>query len=372
MSRGDLLTACFVGTDRPALTGVQWEVVLSQARRARLAGRLARRAVEQDWFATMPDAARHHLQGLLRVEQTRRNQTLWELDCLRRALRGAGFPIVLLKGAAYVAAALPPARGRQFGDIDLLVPRECLREVEARLLGAGWVGEKLDAYDERYYRDWMHELPPLTHVERGTALDVHHTIAPPTSRWKIDGARLLDRAREVPGEEPFFVLAPEDIVLHSAVHLMQEGDFGAGLRDLLDIDDLLDHFGRETGFWPTLAARAEALGVGVPLVQALDQRSRLFGRRPPGECRDSIERLAAPAPRRWLMRHLLAVALRPDHPQADGATTTLVRTTLYVRSHWLRMPWYRIVPHLLRKAALRTAARLRRPDRAEAGPAPGP
>ena len=38
------------------------------------------------------------------------------------------------------------------------------------------------AYDQRYYREWMHELPPLLHVRRQTALDVHHAIAPETAR----------------------------------------------------------------------------------------------------------------------------------------------------------------------------------------------
>jgi hypothetical protein len=61
--------------------------------------------------------------------------------------------------------------------------------------------------------------------------------------------------------------------------------------------------------------------------------------------------------RNRLMNWLLATALRPDHPDCDGPFTGLARWLLYVRSHWLRMPWYQIVPHLLRKGWMRLKAR---------------
>ena len=47
-------------------------------------------------------------------------------------------------------------------------------------------------------------------------------------------ATLLARARPL-GDSGFHVLAPEDMVLHSAVHLYQEGELDHGMRDLLDL-----------------------------------------------------------------------------------------------------------------------------------------
>ena len=41
----------------------------------------------------------------------------------RRALAPLGIVPILLKGAAYAAARLPNAAGRQIGDLDILVPR---------------------------------------------------------------------------------------------------------------------------------------------------------------------------------------------------------------------------------------------------------
>jgi hypothetical protein len=57
------------------------------------------------------------------------------------------------------------------------------------------------------------------------------------------------------------------------------------------------------------------------------------------------------------MNALLTDALRPDHPDCDGPSTGLSRWLLYVRSHWLRMPWYQVLPHLLHKTVMRLRAR---------------
>ena len=110
----------------------------------------------------------------------------------------------------------------------------------------------------------MHELPPLVHPERGTVVDLHHTILPPTSRLKPDPAKLWSAAQPL-GTGPLHVLAPPDMVLHSAAHLFHDGDLRLSLRDLVDIADLLGQFERsERDFWPRLVSRAAELNLGRP------------------------------------------------------------------------------------------------------------
>jgi hypothetical protein len=65
-----------------------------------------------------------------------------------------------------------------FSDVDVLVPRDRLADVEAALMLAGWASTNPSEYDQHYYRRWMHELPPLQHIRRQTVLDVHHAILP--------------------------------------------------------------------------------------------------------------------------------------------------------------------------------------------------
>lgn len=337
----------------PELSAQEWETTLGQARQARLLGRLAQHFQSQGWLATVAQQPRHYLEGALRLVDRQHHEVRWEVQCIRRALKGVATPVVMLKGAAYFVAGLPPRDGRLFSDIDIMVRRDSLPEVEGALLRSGWVSEERDPYNQRYYRQWMHEIPPLRHVQRNTVIDVHHTITPPTSRYKVDGSQLLEHLQAIDADEGIFVLKPPDMVLHSAVHLFQEGEFGHGLRDLLDLKDLLEHFASQPDFWPQLFGRATQLGLEIPLFHALFHLQRLFKFTPPPSWAGAVARLAPSAPARALMAWLLALALQPDHPSCDSRWTGLARWLLYVRSHALRMPLHLVLPHLARKAWMR-------------------
>lgn len=353
MSRDLLLDVWRAPQRQPDLGPREWETLLGQARQARLQGRLAQHFADQGWMGDVPSRQRHHLEGALKLIERQRVEVAWEADQLRKALAPLATPVVLLKGAAYLLAGLRPAAGRLFSDIDLMVAKPVLGPVETALFAAGWLGEERDAYTNLYYREWMHEIPPMKHVHRGTVVDLHHTIAPPTSRFAVDGARLLERVQPIAGQPGLYMLAPVDLVLHSATHLFQEGDFGHGLRDLLDLDDLIQEFGKRPAFWPELLARAAELRLEVPLSHGLVQLERLLGTQVPAPWVSQAAQLDRRPLRRAVMSALLSVALRPDHPSCDGALTAPARALLYVRSHHLRMPLRRVVPHLLRKAWMR-------------------
>lgn len=335
---------------RPQLSFRQWETILGQARQARLIARLARHHLDQGWMSDVPNGPRPHLEGALRLAERQQHEVRWEVDCIRRALLGVDAPVVLLKGAAYLMADLPAAKGRLFADIDLMVPREMIGLVESALLGAGWISDERDPYNQRYYREWMHEIPPLRHVHRNTVIDLHHTITPPTSRFNVDGDKLLAQLALLPACPGFYTLAPTDMVLHSAVHLFQEGEFGHGLRDLLDLNSLLLHFGQVTGYWEALLDRSDELGLQIPLFHALFHIQRLLGTRVAEPLLNRVQKLGPSPVPRMLMAWALGLALQPDHPSCDSRWTGLARWLLYVRSHALRMPFRLVVPHLVRKA----------------------
>lgn len=52
---------------------------------------------------------------------------------------------------------------------------------------------------------------------------------------------------EIKGADGVFVLGHADIVLHSAAHLFHEGEWGSGLRDLVDLHALLGEFFKKQG-----------------------------------------------------------------------------------------------------------------------------
>jgi hypothetical protein len=151
-----------------------WTALLCTARAESLLGSFAFRLAA----AKVPAAVATILEDARRDAGYARTQALWEAQMAQRALAPVGVPLILLKGTAYAAADLPAAAGRSIGDLDILVPRAQLREAEAAVLGAGWEWVKEDAYDDLYYRTWMHELPPSFHRERDRMIDVHHTDPP--------------------------------------------------------------------------------------------------------------------------------------------------------------------------------------------------
>ena len=355
--KGDLLTGLWSRTTAPVWTDAQWECLFSQARRARLLGRVALVLQNRGWTAQAPPPARIHLRNAMRTVARQRAAVRWEVDCIQRAIGHLPTPIVLLKGAAYVLADLPPAQSRRFGDVDILVAADQLAAVEAALAAHGWSALPLEPDDDRYYRDLTHELPPLHHAERGSILDVHHSITQPGSHFAVNAASLLARARPLTGQPRLSVLAPADMVLHSAVHLMQEGDFARGQRDLLDLHDLISSHDTDPDFWPELVERAATLGVDAPLLDMLNQARQTLGLVVPQTHWQHLCRRVGQPLRRRCMAALLRIALRPDHPAADLPATCVVRWCLYVRSHWIRMPLHQTIPHLLRKAWVRSRQR---------------
>jgi hypothetical protein len=330
--------------DQPA-----WDVLLRILRGQGLLARLHAQLDQLGVLEALPDKVQDHLMAARVIASDHERMIRWEVDRVRYALRNDQSPVVLLKGAAYVAADLPPARGRLVSDIDILVPESSLYATEKALINAGWESIKTDLYDQRYYRRWMHEIPPLRHTLRQTDVDVHHAILPRTARLNPDPALLLESAQVVEGSD-VRVLSAADMVLHSAAHLFHDGDLDHGLRDLLDLHDLLLHFSSAEDFWEQLLSRARTLQLQRPLFYCLRYCRKYLQTRIPDSVVGQSTAGAPTGPVVWLMDQLVHSALYPRHPEDESVSIALKHWLLYVRSHYIRMPLHLLVPHLFRKA----------------------
>lgn len=331
-----------------------WDSILRLAKRANLIGRLAEGAHHQRVMNELPMQVRTHLESARVLTSHQRQAIAWETRHIGQALKSIGAPLILLKGAAYAIADLVAARGRLFGDVDVLMPEACLNQAEAALMMHGWASGHADPYDERYYRRWMHELPPMAHRKRGTVIDVHHNILPLTARNSPSADLLLKASVPVPGTD-FRVLSPCDMVIHSATHLFHEGELQNGLRDLFDLDALLNEFsGRQSDFWHELTDRARTLGLAWPLHLALRYSKVILGTEVPPRAYESVTKAAKPG--RVSLRLLDGMYLRglqPDHPLCSNYSTGVSRAALYLRGHYLRMPIGLLAIHLGRKSIMR-------------------
>jgi Uncharacterised nucleotidyltransferase len=343
-----------------ALDNDGWTALIAMARAEQLIGTLAVRLEGQ----SVPDAVASILTDAKTNAEYQRRSALWEADCARRALADYPGKVVLLKGTAYVAAGLKAGEGRHIGDLDIMVAREDLPQVEALLLEkGGWEWVKEDAYDDAYYRDHMHELPPLIHKERDRMIDVHHTILPLTARPRPDaGAMLADSqqiaAKNTVSPEPvearlgqerrpstssgltdgLSVLSRTDMVIHCATHLIADGDLAGGLRNLWDMHSLLTAFSDgDENFWARLQARAEH----HQLWPAVHRGARL-----------ARELYGTAIPKEWLSWHRHDKWYIDRLTARDGwgrPTRKITRLIFYIRSHWLRMPPLMLARHLFTK-----------------------
>jgi hypothetical protein len=310
-----------------------WTSVLSAARAERLLGSLAFRLEGQ----AVPQAVETILEAARRDAEAAQVQALWEAEAARRALAPLGVPVVLLKGTAFAAAGLHAGVGRSIGDLDILVPRAALADVERAILASGWEWVKEDPYDDLYYRRWMHELPPLIHRERDRMIDIHHTILPLTARPNPSPEKLFLSSVTLP--TGLRILHPADMIVHAAAHLFADGDLSGGLRNLWDIDRLVREFSKQGyEFVVELRERAWEHDLTSAVARALRLARALYG--------TPVDPVMAGRTRvsdRLFLRRLLA---------RDGwgrSTRPALRFAFYVRSHLLRMPPALLARHLWTK-----------------------
>jgi len=339
-----LVTALRDPASVAGLDAAGWTALLTAARAERLIGTLAHRI---DARAAPPPVARILADARQAAAQDRR-AALWEAEMARRALAPLGIPVVLLKGTAFVAAGLEAGQGRAIGDLDILVPRAALADAERALRAADWEPVKEDAYDDSYYRRWMHELPPLIHRERDRMIDVHHTILPPTARPKPNAARLIMERQEL--GDGLSILSSTHIVTHAAAHLFADGDLAGGLRNLWDIDRLCREFAEnQDDFFLCLVEDAWFEGLGPHVLRALRLSHHLFGTPVPAYRQPlRIDLDLNPADRLFIRRLLVRDGW-------GGQRRPVTRLGFYIRSHWLRMPPLMLARHLWIKARRKPA-----------------
>ena len=321
-----------------ALPPRDWDGVIGVARSEAMLATLAHHLADVD----LPPTVAALFADQRAAAAVAQKQALWAAEMARCALAPVGIEFVLLKGAAYAAAGMACAAGRQIGDLDILVLATDIRRAENALLNAGWEWVKSDPYDDFYYREHMHELPPLIHKSRDRMIDVHHTILPRTHRITPDALVLI--AEAVALSSGFRILNPAAMVCHCAAHMLADGDLQGGLRNLWDFHCLVRDFLKDDpDFYLTVIEEASFHGLADVVKRGFRLSHRLYGT----PLKTYSWPLKLEFDRRWsddlYIRRLLA---RDDWGRV---TRPLLEQAFYIRSHWLRMPPPMLVQHLWTK-----------------------
>ncbi|ARU56194.1 hypothetical protein OLMES_2121 [Oleiphilus messinensis] len=350
------------------LNGIAWSQLINESRTANLLGKLFWILKQNKLEKFIPQYALNHLESEFKQHQLQKNQSVWELSKVFNISQKIDVPILVLKGAAYFYSDQNAGEGRTLSDIDLLVEKKNLKAMEAALFANGWISKEVDDYDEKYYREWSHEIPPLIHYKSGTVIDLHHNIFPVLRHLNPPVEPLFEHALQT---EKCGTLHPHDMIIHSATHLFWEGEFDNGLRDLVDIQQLLQsHVVDQENGWQELATRACALNLGQPLFYALRYCKAILYLPVPKACFKLLRQENKSAMRipagygllimDWLFLHVL----KPAHSHCASSGDALARQLLYWRGHLIKMPGKVLLPHLLKKTikSLRKQEEKKLPD----------
>ncbi|MBO6503770.1 MAG: nucleotidyltransferase family protein [Kordiimonadaceae bacterium] len=263
----------------------------------------------------------------------------YEMNRVERALAGLDLPVVVLKGGAYVASSGRASLGRRVSDLDILVRPNDLQEIEQHLLCAGWQPDDQtnNEYDQQYYRQHMHELPPLRHKSRGTVIDVHHALLPITARNTVDEAKMFSEAHEL-NTGNLKVFSPVDQIIHSAVHAYADGALDTPARTLVEQYFLFTELTEDEK--STLVFRAREVGAQMSVALGLWMVGHVFDQ-------TEAKHLSTELRASWRYPALKFAML---NKLRDNWSSFIGKGYLYIRSHYLRMPLYMLIPHLMRKA----------------------
>ncbi len=297
----------------------QWDQVVLLANHTELLAQLAHRVSQRPWWESLWPLVRTSLSHAMDRLAFNQNTMCFELFQLQRILSGTADKTVLLKGAAYNAAKFAWAYGRSSNDVDLLVSKAALPRIESALIDAEYeTDDKLSAQDRRYFRRWLHELPPLKHPYRRVEVDVHFRLLPVSDPKSFDVGEFIDRSVKV-ADSPFYILDPVDRVLHTIVNLARTGEFCRAYRDLWDLRCMLQCGAAESAGdsspafdWDELVHRTQQVKLGNSVGTVLLLASDLVQLSvPDGICRQLTGNQPNRVRRGWMYRIMRRAAV-PD------------------------------------------------------------
>lgn len=329
----------------------QWDELLQQAYNTGLLARVYATLQEHDLFEFVPENLKWHFSSANTVFLAHKQDVLLEVEHIEKALKPAGITPIFLKGAAYLLDGAKCSDGRLFADIDIFVAKKDLASTEEMLRWSGWIGKQMDKHDEKYYRDWMHEIPPMTNTRSWMTIDVHHNLVPLVSRMSLNSDEIL--ADVIINEKGIKTLSSEDKVLHSASHLLLDGEFNHGFRDLHDIYLLMaEYTAKDPLFLSRLQKRALFLGFELIFYYCLKLEQHFFSLSVEEhlfiECEKRFNSKIVPEN---VLKVMIKV-LTPDVYKHRSLSFNIALFILFIRSHWLKMPIHILIPHLIYKSLI--------------------
>jgi hypothetical protein len=241
-----------------SLTDRQWSILESEALRHQLGSLTYRLLADGPLADRVPASVQQRLRSRY-LDYAVRNAVLLRHTAENiEALARVNIPVILLKGIHLCRFVYAEPALRTMADVDLMVPRNRLAEAEQVFLGRGY--GPVPRPDLEEFCTWSNHLAKL-HKEGAPVVELHWSIERPTSPFRIDLEGLWRRAIPAKLENTTVrLLAPEDLLLHLALHGSYHHEFNrSALKALIDVHAVITRHAAELN-WMALAARANDWG----------------------------------------------------------------------------------------------------------------
>lgn len=300
-------------------------------------------------FEQLHEKTQRHLKNALKIAEKQKEQVRLEAGIISKLLKRDSDFVVFLKGAAYTLSGKPVGKGRVYSDIDILVNKSQLKRCEQALALDGWFGQEINDYDDKYYRKWAHEIPPLEHAQRGTIIDVHHNIIPIVSRDAPTVESLKEHINT--NSEGIQMLSQPAQFVHSSVHLFRNEDYSNGFRDLTDLYLLLTDEDPDLvndSMLNQIQQVADELDFKYEVGLSLSFLKKILKLDIPQKTIDA--NLNKSAIRVAFDHYVFNDVLMPQHDLLAHSKTPFKHFLAIVRGHFIKMPVGLLMYHLLVKS----------------------
>lgn len=140
------------------------------------------------------------------------------LEQLLVALNRAGIAVMLLKGGALACTVYRSFTERAMRDIDLLVPRDCVKDARELMLDLNWAADP-DLPDDGSYSTHHHLSPLRDLASRGLRLEIHRSVLPAGHPFRFTEDEIWSCAQPARvGEARALVMHPAHHAVHVAIH----------------------------------------------------------------------------------------------------------------------------------------------------------
>ena len=224
-----------------ALGEAEWTALIEMAARQGVAPLLYQRLKAPTMAGRIPDRVLDRLRGWYLNTAAFNVRLYEELRVLLLALRTAGIPVLVLKGAYLAMNVYRNIALRPMSDIDILVPRTAARDALKVLKDAHY--ELLAPATEEAI-PWAGKDMVLRKEGHHFPVEVHWTLTDKEIRVNMDEWWERFQTIQMDGIEAG-VLSPEDFLLHVCLHASYHHSFNMSLMTLCDIAVLVDQSWRE-------------------------------------------------------------------------------------------------------------------------------